>query len=389
MRTQVRNPENAPVMITPEQFLKISKAKTVGVVNGRSYADNSQQQEQLPQAGLGAILKFTVQGTVQVAGTVTSGTFRNLPNPAPWSLIKNLRITSNNALNLRDMSGWGLYKWVRYRYGIDPTQFNQGVQFSTNTLAALGMTGTRIGPGGTIAATTYNVNFTLPIDIAFNRAGTTGLIVLQYPSTYYYFQITWGSVTSGMTATGGTNDIFQTLVGTGLTYTVNLTWSLDLEYYDIPDTRAVDYSEQIGFFLSVTEQIQTPLNQGENTVRLPPGDLYSLLIFEFINNSLALTPAQMQLPKFQHSGSVWLYNESFYGRLNKDFYEHELPPVDGCLVYDLGIRQGRKQHRDINDTFNNMNVTDAQVKLTIPSTVTISGTNQLVSIFESLRSVSQ
>jgi hypothetical protein len=368
-----------------ESFLQSTKPKSVKITTAQAYVDNGTQSWQLPSAGLGSTLYFHILGTVTVAGTVTSGTFKKGAAPAPWSLIKRMQFGSNNAFNMRSLSGWAWYKWVRARYGIDPTA-SVGVTYSANTTAALGLTGsTRITPGANIAAQAYQVNLCLPMPLAYNDAAETGLIVLQLNNTFYNVTIDWGQITGGISATGGSNDFFASLVGTSLVITSSITTTISLDWFEaLP---GVD--DLISLFMSVSEFTQNSLQNGTNTVKLPPNDYYTLLMMEVINNGDVLAVANIGNPTFLHSGNVYDLQEDYYTHLTKYYYKHGIPPQDSLITYDFGIRRGLLSRRDAIDAFDNQNITDAQMRFDLPAALSITGTNQVSILLESLRYIEQ
>ena len=376
----------APVLLTSEQFLAQTKAKSVKVVSAQAYVDGGTSNYQLPQAGLGHMLWVIIQGTITVAGTVTSGTFKTYPNPAPFSIIKRVRFGSNNALNLRDLSGWSWYKWIRYRYGIDPLAAKGTYSYSANNTAALGVTGSAlIRNGANVAAQAYTFNLALPMPISYNNAAEQGLIVLQQNVTFYTLSIDWGQVVGGISTTGGSNDLFTTLVGTGLSVTASISVTVGLEYFEaLPGIGRL-----ISMFMSATDMI-TPIAAGDNMVKFPTGDYFTMFLLEAINNGAPLAVANIQNPQFMYAGNVYDNYDDYLVRLGHAYYQHDgVPPMDGVIDWDLGTRRGLLARRDTLDAFDNLNVTDGQLRFTVPGTVTITGNSGVYLVMESLRYLRQ
>lgn len=373
-------------LLTPDTFLQQTKAKSSKIVSAFAYVDGGTQQFQLPQTGLAHCVWVQIQSSFVLGGTsVTSGTWQSYPNPVPFSIVRRIRFGNNNSLNMRDLSGWSWYKWVRYRYGIDPLSTDSNAKFSANGQAFMNINqGTTPVAGANVALGTFNFSLTLPLPISFNEAGDTGLLVLQQNSTFYYLTVQWGQMTGGMGPTGGTNDIFNTLVGVGLTYASTTTITAGLDWFEpIP---GID--NLISMFMSVFDQTQAPLVTGADTVmRVPVNDYYTFLMLEIINNGAPLSVVNIQNPTFQHSGNVYDYQDDYAVKLMRSYFQHRLPPMDGTLDWDLGLRRGIIGRRDTYDAFDNLNVTDVQLRFTVPGSVTPTGINQVSALFECLRYV--
>jgi hypothetical protein len=379
---------NSPQAITPVQFLKASKPKTVRIASGLPYVDGLTQSFPMPQSGLLETIWINIAGTVTVTGTVTSGTFQSYPNPAPFSIIRRIRFGSNNSFNLRDISGWSWYKWIRYRTGIDYLTNQSGIKFSANTLTVIGTNlSNSIVNGANVVAQTYNVGIAMPMPIAYNHMAQAGLIVLAINAVIYSVQIDWGRITGGIGATGGTNDLFNTLVGTGLTVTASISTFMGIDWFEPP--RNVNLNQLINMFMQVTDQTFTPLTSNDNVFQPPPNDFYTLLLFELVNNGAAITLANLQAIQWQYAGSVYDYLDDSQIKAVKSSFQHDIPGMDGVIDFDFGLRGGVFAQRDVFDAFNNMSVTDLKVHVTIPSSVAITGLNQCSAVFESLRLVRQ
>lgn len=379
-------PQKNVELLSPDQFLQATKAKTVKVATGQAWLENQTQTWNLPQAGLLSCLWVLVTGSITVAGTVTSGTWKGYPSPAPFGLIRRMRFGSNNSFNLRDLSGWNWYKWIRYRYGVDPLTYTATSKFSSAAQAAIGNNvSTMPVSGANIATGTFAVTLGLPIPIAYNKAAENGLIVLQTNQTVYSLSIDWGTVTSGISGTGGTNDLFQTLVGTSLVITASFTTTIAMDWYE--PINGID--NLISAFMSVNDQTFVGLATGENIIAPPQNDFYTMILMEVINNGLPVAPANLQNVVWGYAGNVYDFQDEGAMRMLRSFYDHTLVPMDGVMDFDLGLRRAQPQRRDTFDGFNNLNVTDLKLRFTLPSSLTLTGTQQVNLVMEALRYLDQ
>jgi len=375
----------APVVLTNDQFLQATKAKTTRI-GTQAVADSNRMAFRLPQAGMANTLFMYLTGTITVGGTITGGT---ISSHGILDIIKRMRLQSTSAFNLRDMSGWAWYKWLRGRQGYDPLTGLNGSLFSTNSIAALGLnrTSSNLVPGANVAAGTYTVNLALPMPVSYNDSGETGLLILQNNAQFYDFWLDFGMITSGVNAsTSWTNDLFTGVTGSGMSVSMALTASLGMEYYEIPNA---NLGKMTGMFMSVNNVTTSPLLAGENIIRPPLSDLYTYVQHEVINNALPVPVLSFSNLTWQHSGNVIDHQDDYVTRMLLNTYKKSgLPPIDGTIEYDLGIRRGQYLRRDTYDAFDDRNVTDLLTKFTLPSTTTITN-GYIDSVYESLRFIQQ
>jgi hypothetical protein len=385
--------------LTAEQFLRLTKPKSVKVTTNSPYVDGGRTTYRLPQAGLAHTIWLCIQASfvLTAAGGVASGTWAGWPLPAPFSMIQRLRFGSNNAFNMRDMNGWSLYKWIRNRTGIDPypqvlagNPQTHGFSVGNDRLLGRSMVNP-IVPGANIGAATatYLANMAFPIPIGYNNAGEQGLLVLQQNSTFYDLVIDWGTMAiAAGTAGPVTNNLVTALTLTGGTMTLapTILVTIGLDWFE----PVAGIGKLISMFMSVSDMVVAPLVQGENIVRPPVNDYYTMLSLELVNNGTFIPPTNINPNNiiFQHSGNVQDYSDDFLVRLAKNLYLHEgLPPTDGEIVWDFGLRRGNLLRRDTLDAFDDMNITDLQLRFT--NNTAIVGVSQATLLMESLRFIRQ
>ena len=361
----------------------IPRRQRVGI---KPYVDGGTTAWDLPQSGLASCLMVTVRGTITVAGSITAGTWKAGPNPFPWGIIKSLQLASNQSLLLRSMSGWSNYKWLRNRYGFDPLAA-LGTQYASAASASLGAgVAPQIVPGANVTAATYTVAMSFPVPISYNSRQTAGMLILQSNAVKYTLSLNWAQITSGISATGpSTNDAFDNLTGTGISVTTNLNATVDIETYDI----AHDMTPSLSLYMCVNEQVQSPLVQGVNEFRIPNGDLYTTLMLEFVNNNVRMPHSQLANVQFSYAGNNLRYDEDYDTKTAFDLWQKNVLPTDGNFIWDLGLRNGLTDQRDIFDAFNSAQVTNLLVRATIPATVAVTGINQMTLVTESLRTANQ
>ena len=353
----------------------------------QGWVDGQTQYWNLPQAGLASMMMVNVQFQIVVAGTVSGGTFQGLPAFAPWSLIKQLTFASNQNLNLISLSGPALYQWLRMRYAFDPFKASPGFFMSTAQQQYLGIgNGTGpVVPGAAVSAGTYNINLSFPVPVAYNRELLTGLLFLQNNSVLYQLGIQWGNVAAGISSTGGTNDIFNGLTGTGLSVTASMTsQTVEIETMLIPR----NYPPDTSMFMSLNES-SYPLTAGFNSFYPPVNDVYTWLGVQAINNGAAIAPNNLTNIVFQYSNNLRRNQQQAITSAAWSYWLKGVLPPDGFFEFDFGIRKGLALKRDVFDSFNYTKVTNLQIQFNIPGNATITSPSQIRFISEALRYIAQ
>lgn len=357
--------QSAPQIISPIEMLGEAPRIITTVNPGvQAWADNGLISFQLPRTGLGGRMWLNVQLTVTVGGTVTSGTFKNyLPNGfgcCPYSAIKNIQFGPNSNVLMRNHSGWGGYKHNRYRSMIDPLVKGSTEKFSNNALTSLGISSTnRPVPGANVAAQAYTLNLSLPLPIAYNSAGEEALLKLQNESIYS-LNLQTANIASSMGPSGGSSDLFDTIVSANNSLTVAVTGKvyLTMEYWRWVDTTKFDYTDQTNSFMSIIEQ-NFPLTTGPNFVQPPRTDLFTMILAEITGNGSPVSDANIQNVAVNYANNMQTLSMDRYTNLVKSYYDHDgLVPMDGVWDLDYGLRAGNKMRRDIFDGVNNRSIVD-------------------------------
>lgn len=392
MQPAQMNPAAQPkVQWTPHQFLKATKPLRAKLIAQQAFAEATDITFQLNQAGLLNLLYFKLEFDLTIAGTVTSGKWATLPTPAPWGIITRVQFYNNNSYILRDLDGWTWYSWVRDRYGFDITSANPGIVWSGDVNARLGNNNASTPiANANIAAGTFHISIALPMPIAYNRSGDTGLIVLPTPGVYYYLKISIGTIISTLSATGGSSSLINTLVGTGLTYAIaNVNLKVEQEYFMIPMGSQGLLQNFVSLFMAVTRQVIPTLNAGQNIYIPPPNDFYTFVSVELVNAAGHIASTNVTNIQWQYGGQTIDYIDDMDMIYVVETFNNRQIPMEGKMVWDLGTRLGNLSKRDTYDAFNAQQVTGLQLQWTIASTVTITAPSQGNVILESLRPIGQ
>jgi hypothetical protein len=322
-----------------------------------------------------------IQCKVVVAGTLTA-TFNQ---GAPFNLVKRMTFGNNNAFQIRNLSGWSWYKWIRSRFGIDPIATDNNAAYSgkadnlvsgsgtwtaaNNPTAASGVTDSlgisnlnttgflQIVPGATVTASggaTYVFNVALPIPISYNEAGDIGMIVLQQNALVYSLGLQWGQWAQTVTSAGFTNDLMTCTAATAASVTVTCSATVGIEWFEVVD----GVGQLVSMFMGCNDMTGPVPVSGTNLVLPPQNDFYSWLQLEIINNGYPVNPSELSNISFAHSGNIIDYQDDALIRYAKNYYQHRLPPMNGTIEWDLGLRRGLITRRDTLDVFNDMNVTN-------------------------------
>lgn len=396
-------PTPQQIQLTPDQFLMRTRPKTIAL-GSSAYTNGGRTRFELPQVGLLNMLYLILQVQVVItpgsSGNITAGSFNNFTKtgtPPPWNLIKRLRFGTNNGTNMVDLSGWGLYMHLRDRLGIDPMNMPT-VQNSSDMNTYLGgVTGSdRIGYGATIATgagvKTFNFNIAVPIPIAYNQRGEYGLLVLQVNALKYALEIDWADWNATTTGTVAvSNDLVSGLTfSAGGTVATTCNATLGMHWFEPLEPSLM--GNLMSRFKSLSEMNQA-LVSGENTIKLPSNDYYTLVTCQLINAGipLSIAPGGTGIAggrvQWSHSGNQVDVSDDPIVRAAHNMWLHGLTPIDGSVTFDWGMRNGNEKWRDVLDAFNDTQVTELAIK--IPSGVAASGFNTIITVHESLKPIRQ
>ncbi len=319
--------KNAP--LTAQQFLRLTQPNTVPVTQSLAYTDGNTTTITLPQTGLAARLILTIKGSIVVAGTITGGTFAGYPTVAPFSILKRMRFGSNVSTFLRNLTGISLYAWTRNRYGIDWMTAGNNSLFSSQNQATLGVSNSnRIMPNANVTASTYVFNWVIPIDIAYNETGERALLDLQVNNVLWNLYLDWGAISGGISTAGGSNDLFNTLTGSGISVTPTITATLEYEYFE--NIAANTAALQSQFMTVIDQNPAQALNVGLNVFKPPTTELYTTILMLLYNNSYALdVPANASPLALQYAANQKPYQADALSWTARDFINHRLVPLDG------------------------------------------------------------
>jgi hypothetical protein len=225
-------------------------------------------------------------------------------------------------------------------------------------------------PGAPICAGTYALNLMLPLPIAYNLIGQSALLDLNNQSIYT-LNITCGNMIASLNATGGTSDLFNTLIGTGLSYTVTGQFYATYEVFPYLRTDQYDYHNQYDTVMTVLEQT-FPIATGANPTTIPRGDKYSMVLAEMLDNNKNPIP-DSSLTSFQitYGGSQVMLQQDRYTNILRSYCDHAgLVPMDGLWDIDLGLRTGQLDLRDEFDNFRNQAINNWTINPTIGGNIT-------------------
>lgn len=378
--------QSQQVPFSLNEFLKRTQPNINPMYAQSAWTDGGNQVFNLPLAGLGSCMMLRVTASITVAGTVTGGTFANLPYPAPFSILKGVTLSSNANLSIINLTGYDLYTWLRERYGLDMFSTTASAAFmSSNNVSALGFGTPSIVPGAAITAQTYNVTFTVPIPIAYNRKGAAALLFLQSKTIQYQLGIAYGQITGGISATGGSNDLFAGLTGTGLSVTASVSATCEIETLLIPS----NYAPPTSYFMSVISTVYSPLIPGFNPINIPSNDEITMLIAQLYNNSAAVSYANVSGVILSYALNKQKYNQIVPNKQGWDYWLKGLVPQDGTYTFDEGIRNGLKTQRDTFDSIQDNIVTGLQLQFQVNPSLSVTGNSGIRLITESLRYFNQ
>lgn len=394
--------------LSQPMFLRKTKAKRLPLqIRGPGFVEGGVTSFQLPQSGLANELWLYLRVPVVVAGTVTGGKWAgsnqstagalavSAPisyNPAPLAIVKRMQLYNNANYLLRDLSGFSWYSWVTDRYCADPMSSDQASYFRYDTqLNIYGATNRTnpIKPGADIVAGTYYLEIALPNPVSFNHAGDRGLLVLSTENVFYYFDLTWGTIATGITATGGSSDLIKGLTGTGLTVTVGTPdLQATMDYFMIPQGEGGALEAQTSMYMAVIENVQSITQTGRQTFLIPPNDYYTSVGLHNWGNGAPIPSDMITNISWIYGGQITDVQENLRIQQVRQAWLTGQAAMDGKILFDNSMRMGLTQKRDDYDAFNAQSITGLQVNWEIGAAQNITN-GQVTAILESLRPFKQ
>lgn len=280
-------------------------------------------QADISRVGFLATVNLRFKGKLN-ARHASKTTFTKAPE-APYNLAERVKLVMNNGVSIWDTSGYGAYLQnmvCKYHYRLDEEMEKGGVFAFGNKVSSAG--------------TDNDISFTLKMPISINDRDMIGLILLQSSQIVGTVQVHCADASVLMTDT----DVTATLEGT---------WYISYEYFDVPESTA-DYP-----LLNTVHQVledQNPINaRGENRFVIPRGNTYMRIINQIkLNGTPTLEGIERAALKYNLTNEPYALMTEDMLAMQLDRYGRALP--DGVLIWDffyMGI-PNLGNNRDFVDT---------------------------------------
>ena len=317
------------------------------------FTANTPTPQDLPESGFGAGLRLLLTGTATATAAQNVLTFP----PAPWSLVKNIRVFSTDGTELYQTSGWENYLYQRtlrthFDTAIAPTDFN----FASGTAP---FTRYFVAPTNFAGAGSQNFRCMFYVPFTWGRNWQQSLILLQNTASRYTVEITWGSVT----------DLYAANVSLS-----NVQIQPILEFASIPnDSKALP---DIAFIKQVKTQVFPITATGTTNYIAPTGNAYTKLISAFENNGAAMDMSQITQFTYNYSQTQFPYVVNPDDQLWEQRYNYGGDLPQAVYVRDFSLGNGFPEIPTFRDVINTARVTNFEMDLTLGSGLTL--TNALV-----------
>jgi hypothetical protein len=316
-----------------------------------SFVDSGISLIDVPQVGyLGAISLLLSGSNASITGTQVTYPLQ------PFSLIRRIRLVTNEGAEIWNTSGWGAYLYnATLRTGLDyatnhSDYFGPGTDPFVRYYKATGNLSSATG--------TFKCFWHLPV--SWGPMNLTGLLLLQNPGVKFQIEITWGTNSDMWTSITGTPAIAATI-----TPQVDL-YHLPADQHDDPD---------LMFAKTVIEDQKTISGTGDFVYNPILGNTLNKVIQEFVQGP-AGSYAPFNCTDFTSTKVTFAQSQVVYN-INTDnhladmrrWYGRDLP--SGVLVHDWTIGNGMPEIPNGRDTFDTSQITDFSITTTIPSTTTV------------------
>lgn len=244
-------------------FCALTERHTLQESGSKVYAPTNAQAAQasdtweLRKADILADCHLRIVGTVVI--TVPTGTVATTAR-WPYDIVKSAQFTANGASNLINASGWKLKaRHFMKKPGLNDRGVVQTIGGTSRNQGTISLASESWGVGqntSAIAAGTYNVDLSIPIDVAEDEINLAGAIFLATSSSDLTLTVNWSGITDLFTLTGGA------------TVALNLTATLESTKYSIPMSGNVMVLPNLNLFHSIQQSRTTALGNGENETRI-------------------------------------------------------------------------------------------------------------------------
>jgi hypothetical protein len=180
------------------------------------------------------------------------------------------------------------------------------------------------------------------------------MIVLQQNALVYNLGIQWGQWSQASTSSAFVNQLMRCTAATTASVTVTATATIGIEWFEVVN----GVGQLVSMFMGCNDMIGPVPAAGTNLVLPPQNDFYSWIQLEIRRGGYGVNPSELSNITFAHSGNIIDYQDDSLIRFAKNYYSHRLPPINGTIEWDLGLRRGLITRRDTLDVFNDMNITN-------------------------------
>lgn len=294
----------------------------------------------IPRARL--LDKLSLRVTATLNSIHASGTAYVPHEDSPWNFISKIRLLTNGAFTLVNISGAGLYL-----YNLMCSSLKTALDVATS--------GRGIAVQGTASAATTGtdnaVRVTFDIPVTVNPRDPQSLIKLQSDTDLVQLEVTTNSIANSLAPTAG-----------GYTFAVsNISLALAAQTYAIPLNNEPDY----GMIKIVKEKTET-LIAGENTIKLEVNQIYRKIGFIVYNatparvaDSTITSPIELIL-----NGANIRYKWNVLDLVDINTRQYGAPLPTGMYAIDLGSIPGLPNLASPRDLIDTANLTEFWLRFT-------------------------
>lgn len=331
-------------------------------MNRFAFVPNGVDSQQITQVGFLAKILIPITLTFTTIANFGGAVMANkvAPQLTPYQLVRRLAVRTNEGAEIYSTSGEGNYLLQRHmRTGFDPRN-PQPSPASTIQAAQLFSLPDAYAPN-----TTYKINFTLVVPIAWGESLLSGLILLQNPTTRLTTELTWGTVADLFTVSGG--GAGDSLITAN---SVQVTNKPMMEFFNLPASDA-DYPD-MSMVHVILEDEQSIGSTGDFNYRPPLGNMMLRVIQEFTNGDTRMNATQFEKLALTYAQTQQAYvvtpEQQAYIQAYRLGGSH-LP--DGVFSWDFTFGVGMPEVPNTRDVIDTSRLTDLSIITTIAQGVNL------------------
>jgi hypothetical protein len=303
------------------------------------------QEIQIQSMGLLANLFVSLTGSITTGAGTPAGSFPSYPE-SPYNLIKNITVKTSQGVQILNLSGIGLARFLRMKSRANQLTINPSNDFSSSNNFSANYAA--ISAAAATASTVYPAKWFGKLPIETDDWLQWGMLLLQNDNVRLYVDVTLGSQA----------DICGNVSGVSLT--PNFTLSVASEFFSVPNSNGT-MAPNLSFVHTLLEDVLPFSNVGDVIYSPVRGQIYTAILGQVENAGAPVSQANINNVRLIYAQNVNPYFESYPHHVIRNFYDKGIWLPDGMFFYDFANGYGVPEIYEPRDFMNTSQQTDFRV----------------------------